>query len=275
MTDAFFMSNRGVIGIFDSGVGGLTIWKEITSLLPDESIYYIADSANAPYGTKSPNEIIDLSITNTQKLIDLGAKIIVVACNTATTQAIDVLRDKFEIPFVGIEPAIKPAALASKTRSIGVLATYGTLESEHFNTTKDKFTQDVEVVTRVGEGLVTAIENGQLHTSKLKVLLKEHLDFLIHPKTDHLVLGCTHYPLLIPIIQKIIGDKIIIVDSGVAVAMQTKRILESNNLLADQEQEVKHQLYSTKDITIMKEIVNELGFANQKNITYSSLYQSE
>ena len=269
------MSNNDAIGIFDSGVGGLTIWNEILKTLPFESTIYISDSANAPYGTKSAQEIINLSISNTEKLIEKGAKLIVVACNTATTQAIETLRQEFDIPFIGIEPAIKPAALASKTRSIAVLATHGTLESEHFSNAKDKFTQDVEVFSRVGEGLVTAIEKGKLHTKELKALLKEHLDFLVNNNTDNLVLGCTHYPLLIPIIRELIGDSIAIVDSGLAVAEHTKRVLVSNGLLNDSSKLGSHALYTTKNLDVLKEIVVELGRENQLNITYSSLYQSE
>lgn len=268
------MGKKGVIGFFDSGVGGLTIWKEVIGLLPHESTIYIADSINAPYGTKSTQEIIDLSRVHTQKLIRLGAKIIVVACNTATTQAIDDLRVEFDIPFIGIEPAIKPAALASKTRSISVLATNGTIESEHFNRTKDQYTNDVSVVTQVGEGLVTAIENGELHSKKMRSLLSGHLNILINEHTDHLVLGCTHYPLLIPLIKELVNQKITIVDSGNPVAEQTKRVLFELSLLNSGEGEVSHKLFSTGDLNVLKSIVKELGL-NQESITYSSLYQSE
>ena len=197
------------------------------------------------------------------------------ACNTATTQAIETLRQKFDVPFIGIEPAIKPAALASKTRSIAVLATNGTLESEHFNTTKDKFTHDVEVITRVGEGLVTLIESGNLHSDELRVQLKEHLDYLVNNNTDNLVLGCTHYPLLIPIIREYVGSKIAIIDSGRAVAEHTQRILESSRLLTSSIQLGNHTLYASKNLDVLKDIVVELGRGNQQNVTYSSLYQSE
>lgn len=269
------MSKNDAIGIFDSGVGGLTIWNEILKTLPFENTIYISDSANAPYGTKSPQEIIDLSKSSTKKLIEKGVKLVVVACNTATTQAIETLRNEFDITFIGIEPAIKPAAIASQNRSMAVLATQGTLESEHFNSTKDKFTKNIEVVSRDGEGLVAAIENGELHTNELRVLLKSHLDALMIKNPDNLVLGCTHYPLLIPIIRDLIGDKIAIVDSGSAVAKQTKRVLETNNLLRNTTQLGKHELYTSKNLAVLKDIVRELGRGSQPNITYSSLYQSE
>lgn len=269
------MSNIGAIGIFDSGVGGLTIWNEINQLLPNESTNYIGDSFNAPYGIRPRSEIINLSIANTQKLIDLGSKIIVVACNTATTQAIDVLRGEFNIPIIGIEPAIKPAAKASITRSISVLATHGTLESEHFNKTKNRFAADLKVVTRVGEGLVKAIEKEGLKSVKLKTLLKSHLDVLVDEKTDHLVLGCTHYPLLIPLIEEILGKGITIVDSGKAVAMQTQKILMANDLLNPTRENLRHNFYSTMGIDVLKGIVNGLGFENDSRMFYSPLYQSE
>jgi glutamate racemase len=274
--DAFFMPNNKAIGFFDSGVGGLTIWNEIVKSLPYEDTIYIADSVNAPYGIKSKHEVQELSIQNTERLIELGAKLIVVACNTATTQSIQILRKKYDIPFIGIEPAIKPAALKSKTRTIGVLATHGTLESEHFHRTKDKFTADVTVQTQVGEGLVNAIESGLLNTTEIEVILKKHLDVLHRKPIDFLVLGCTHYPLLIPAIKNILGSKIEIIDSGKAVARQTKSILEENGMLSDTHNEGQHHLYTTGNIGVLKSITKELGYSiDQKEIYYSYLYQSE
>lgn len=269
------MSNKQAIGFFDSGVGGLTIWNEVVKILPYENTIYIADSRNAPYGTKSQKEIQDLSISNAEKLIDLGAKLIVVACNTATTQSIDVLRNRFDIPFIGIEPAIKPAAQLSKTRTIGVLATHGTLESEHFHRTKDRFTSDVNVYTQVGEGLVDAIERGYLNTDYLDVILRRHLDVLNEKPMDYLVLGCTHYPLLIPSIKRILGDGIKIIDSGEAVAKQTEKVLREQNLISEVESLGKHQLYTTGEIPILKTITSELGYDDNPEIYFSSLYQSE
>ena len=145
------------IGIFDSGIGGTSIWKEIHSLLPNENTIYLADSANAPYGNKGKQAIIDLSVKNTEYLINQGCKLIVVACNTATTNAISFLRKTYKIPFIGIEPAIKPAALNSKTKAIGILATKGTLTSELFNTTTSLYAHGLQVVEQVGEGLVDTI----------------------------------------------------------------------------------------------------------------------
>lgn len=270
------MPSNKAIGFFDSGVGGLTIWNEVVKSLPNENTIYIADSLNAPYGIRSEEEVQELSIRNTRKLIELGAKLVVVACNTATTQSIQVLREKFDVPFIGIEPAIKPAALRSKTRTIGVLATHGTLESEHFHRTKDKYTADVDVQTQVGEGLVNAIENGLLNTEALDTILKKHLDELTHKPIDFLVLGCTHYPLLIPAIKRILGVDIEIIDSGKAVARQTKNVLERDGILSDSNTDLKHRLYSTGQLEILKSIVQELGYdIHNQEIYFSSLYQSE
>ena len=152
------------IGIFDSGVGGLSIWNEIHQLLPMESTIYLSDSKHAPYGPKGKEAIIELSVKNTEWLINQGCKLIVVACNTATTNAIDILRKNYSIPFIGIEPAIKPAALQSKSKAIGILATKGTLSSHLFHETSQLYSSDLLVVEQVGNGIVELIENGALYS---------------------------------------------------------------------------------------------------------------
>jgi len=220
------------IGIFDSGVGGTSIWKEIHQLLPYENTFYLADSKNAPYGYKSKEAIIRLSIKNTEYLIQKGCKIIVVACNTATTNAIKTLRDRYTIPIIGIEPAIKPAALNTKNKSIGILATKGTLNSALFSATSTTFTQHIKLIEVIGEGLVPLIEKGQLESSEIIRLLKKHTEPMIKANVDYIVLGCSHYPYIIPQLKKILPKHIKIIDSGEAVARQTKSILQKNNLLA-------------------------------------------
>jgi glutamate racemase len=262
------------IGFFDSGVGGLTIWREVVKELPLESTVYLADSVNAPYGEKSVEEIIALSIANTQKLIELGAALVVVACNTATTQAISALREKFDIPFVGIEPAIKPAAQSSVSKYIGVLATNGTIESDHFNKTKDNYSEEAEVITQVGEGLVKLIESGKINSLEMDSLLTKHLNKLTKFPIDRLVLGCTHYPLLIPKIKKIIASNITIVDTGIAVAHQVKRMLLENDLEVSSEQP-SHKLFTTGSLTVLKSISEDELNTKGLIMSYSSLYQSE
>ena len=218
------MHNNQPIGIFDSGIGGTSIWSAIHHLLPNEKTVYLADSKNAPYGQKSKTEIIALSIKNTELLLSMGCKLIVVACNTATTNAIQELRAKYSVPFIGIEPAIKPAANHSKTQTIGVLATQGTLNSELFNKTAEKF-QETKIIEQVGHGIVQLIESGKIDSLEMTQLLQSYLSPMVEANIDYLVLGCSHYPYLIPQIKKIIPETIHIIDSGEAVAKQTENIL--------------------------------------------------
>ncbi|UOB18872.1 glutamate racemase [Abyssalbus ytuae] len=236
--------NNKPIGVFDSGVGGTSIWKEIHKLLPKESIIYLADSKNAPYGEKTKQEIVDLSIKNTEFLLHKECKIIVVACNTATTNTIHYLRENYQIPFIGIEPAIKPAALNTKTGVVGVLATRGTLTSELFSKTSDLYASGIQVVEQYGDGLVPLIEADNIDSTEMRNLLYKYLKPIIEAKADYLVLGCTHYPYLIPEIKKILPSHIAIIDSGEAVARQTKAVLEKLNLLSNNKTKSQLQFYS-------------------------------
>lgn len=219
------MINNQPIGLFDSGIGGTSIWSAIHELLPNEDTIYLADSKNAPYGKKTKDEIIALSIKNTEFLLEKNVKLIVVACNTATTNAIKELRNLYDVPFIGIEPAIKPAAIHSKTQTIGILATKGTLSSELFNKTVEKY-QDTHIIEQIGYGLVELIENGELNSPEMAKLLHSYIQPMIEANIDYLVLGCSHYPYLIPLIKKIIPNHIQIIDSGEAVARQTQKIIE-------------------------------------------------
>ena len=219
------------IGIFDSGVGGITILNSIKEIMPNEDIIYFSDNLNSPYGQKSEEEIKNLSKKNSNWLLDRGCKIIVVACNTATTNSISFLRANLNVPFIGVEPAIKPAATNTKTGSVGVLATKGTLSSGLFNMTSNDYCSEINIIETVGEGLVDLIENGIIKGNKLEVLLYKFLKPMLNANIDHLVLGCTHYPLIIESIKKIIPNNIKILDSGTAVAKQTKIILSQHNLL--------------------------------------------
>ena len=249
--------NTNPIGIFDSGIGGTSIWKEIHRLLPSENTIYLADSANAPYGTKGKETIINLSIKNTNYLISNHCKLIVVACNTATTNAISVLRKKYDIPFIGIEPAIKPAALNSKTKAIGILATKGTLASELFNNTASLYGSGLEVIEQVGEGLVELIEMGKVDSIELKVLLKSYIKPMLDADIDYLVLGCSHYPYLMPLLVELLPNHVKIIDSGEAVARQTKHILESKHFLNLSTIKSKHVFYSNGNPDVLKAIIKD------------------
>ena len=253
------------IGIFDSGIGGTSIFKEIKALLPNEHTIYLADSANAPYGNKSKQEIIDLSIKNTELLISKQCKLIVVACNTATTNAIKILRTTYHIPFIGIEPAIKPAALSTKTKAIGILATKGTLSSELFHTTTDLYSHGIKVIEQVGEGIVPLIEEGKTESDEMKSLLKIYLEPMIDANIDYLVLGCTHYPYLMPLLLVMLPEHIKIIDSGQAVARQTKAVLEQNSILNTATSNGKNKFYTNGNVQILKDILSHKSSVNYLN----------
>ncbi|WP_282031721.1 glutamate racemase [Winogradskyella eximia] len=249
--------SKGPIGIFDSGIGGTSIFKEIHALLPNENFIYLADSKNAPYGNRSKEEIIRLSIKNTEFLIAKGCKIIVVACNTATTNAIDYLRENYPIPFIGIEPAIKTAALNTQTKSVGILATKGTLSSHLFHKTTDLYANGIKVIEQVGEGIVPLIESGKLNSTEMKLLLDTYIKPMLEQNIDYLVLGCTHYPYLIPILAEMLPNDVKIIDSGLAIAKQTQLILSNLNLLDDATLEPTTQLFSNGDVSVLKSIIED------------------
>lgn len=250
------MINNNLIGLFDSGIGGTSIWKEIHQLLPNENTIYLADSKNAPYGQKSKEEIIHLSCKNTEFLLNENCKMIVVACNTATTNAIKELRAKYNVPFIGIEPAIKPAALNSQTHKIGILATKGTLNSELFHKNVAQF-QEIKIIEQIGYGLVELIESGNTHSIEMTELLEKYLNPMITSNIDYLVLGCSHFPYLIPQIKKILPKNIKIIDSGEAVALQTKKILSEKIGLRESNQASTQVFYTNSDPKVLRELLGE------------------
>jgi glutamate racemase len=225
--------NTQPIGIFDSGLGGLSVWQEICKILPAESTIYYADSANCPYGVRTKAEIITLSENIVEYLLDKDAKMIVVACNTVTTAAIAHLREKYSVPFVGIEPAIKPATLYTKTGKIGVLATQSTLSSDKFQDIRAYYTANnaIEVFTQIGYGLVEAVEKQAMNNPETIELLETYLGNLLAHEVDQIVLGCTHYPFLLPQMQAIVGGQASFINPAPAVARQTKVMLEKYSLL--------------------------------------------
>ena len=219
------------IGIFDSGVGGLTILNSISQVLANENIIYLSDNINSPYGEKSNEKIEKICYDNSKFLIQKKCKLIVVACNTATTNCIKKLRFDFKVPFVGVEPAIKPASLKTKSGKIGILATKGTLKSKLFSITSNKHTNDISVIEENADELVKLIESGIMEGEKLNSVLKKHLNPMIEMGIDQLVLGCTHFPLVIKEIKKILPKGINVLESSKAVATQTKVIIEKFNFI--------------------------------------------
>lgn len=213
-----------MIGIFDSGIGGLSVFKELSRLMPAESYVYFSDSRNCPYGPKEPEFIRQRSRQLTDFLIDKGADIVVVACNTATAAAIKDLRERYDLPFVGMEPAIKPAILHSQSGVVGVLATAGTLKGPLYLKTLATFKGDVKVIERIGEGLVEAVERADFDSPEVESLLRGYIEPMLSEGADHIVLGCTHYPFLQNTIKKIVADRARIVNPAPAVALQAKRL---------------------------------------------------
>lgn len=250
--------NNNPIGIFDSGIGGTSIWKEIITLLPGEHSIYLADSKNAPYGEKSPRQILELSVKNTEFLLNKGCKIIVVACNTATTNAISYLRVNYSVPFIGIEPAIKPAALQSDSKVVGVLATKGTLGSSLFYDTSKNYASNIQIVEREGTGLVSLIEAGKSQSKEVRDLLREYLGPMLKANMDHLVLGCTHYPYLIPVLKELLPREVKIIDCGEAVARQTASILRKHQLFNTTQQQGKHQFFTNSDVGILESFLKDV-----------------
>jgi glutamate racemase len=248
------MQNDSPIGFFDSGIGGVTIWKAVHKLLPFENSIYLADSINAPYGQKTKQQIIDLCFKNVEFLLKQNAKIIVVACNTATTNAVNEMRAYFDIPVIGIEPAIKPAATQSKTHKIGILATKGTLNSELFSKSVALY-KDVQIIEQIGHGLVELIEAGKANSTEMSSLLQSYLQPMLEQNIDFLVLGCSHYPFLISQIQKILPAHVAIIDSGEAVAKQTFQVLKNQKILSASKTLGQHTFYTNTNPEVLKSVL--------------------
>jgi glutamate racemase len=219
------------IGLFDSGVGGLSVYREVRRLLPHENLIYLADQAHVPYGPRTLEEIRRFSEGLTRFLLAREAKAIVVACNTASAAALKELRATFpETPFIGMEPAVKPAAERSRTRTIGVIATPATFQGQLFASVVDRFAQGVRVVTQTCPGLVDEIERGNLDGPPVTRILEPALAPLREAGIDRLVLGCTHYPFVVPAIRRILGQAVEIVDPAPAVARQVQRVLDERGV---------------------------------------------
>lgn len=220
------------IGIFDSGIGGLSVLRQIRALLPDEALVYVADQAHVPYGPRSLTEVQQFSEAISRFLLVQEAKLVVVACNTASAAALDFLRHRFpQAPFVGMEPAVKPAAYHTQTGKVGVLATEGTFSSERYADLMARFAQNVAVFENPCLGLVNLIESGQVDTPEMERLLQEIVEPMLAADVDTLVLGCTHYPFVIPVLTRVAGTAVSIIDPAPAIAHQVKRVLAQEELL--------------------------------------------
>ncbi len=247
------------IGVFDSGVGGLSVLRAIRDRLPHEGLLYCADSAYIPYGDRTTAEIRDRSFAVAASLLRLGAKALVVACNTATAAAIHELRAAYpHLPIIGMEPGLKPALDHSRSRKVGILATAGTLRSDKFRQLLERYGAGAEVVLQPCPGLVEQVESGALEHGETEVLLRRYLDPLLTAGVDVLVLGCTHYSFLLPIIRRLTGDGITVVDTGPAVARQVERQLSHHGLQAGADRVGGSRFYTTGDPALLQPLFTRL-----------------
>ncbi len=244
------------IGIFDSGVGGLSVLKEIRNQLPCESITYLADSSNCPYGSKSKEDARSLAQKNIEFLLNQNCKLIVIACNTVTAVAIDNFRSAYDVPFIGMEPALKPAALQTKTKKIGVLATENTFNGRLFKQTFEKYTDGLDVFVQPGYGLVELVEQGDQNSRKAKHLLEKYLLPMLEKGADTIVLGCTHFPFFKKMIEAITQNSVTIIDPSDAVAAQTKRILMAYQLMSNDTHTPAFHFYTTGEEKIVEKFLS-------------------
>lgn len=251
-----------MIGIFDSGVGGLSVFREIRKVLPDESYIYYSDNAHCPYGEKTREYIIERACSITDFLLSAGADIIVVACNTATAAAISTLRARYAIPFIGMEPAVKPAASSTKTGVVGVLATAGTLKADKYLTTRGKYAEEVRFVEHVGEGFVELVESGKTSGAEAESTVRASLIPLLEAGADTIVLGCTHYPFLAETILKVASGhcpdrNVAIIDPAPAVARHLHEVMEAEGLIRSEG--FCMELCSSADDRALKELYKKIG----------------
>lgn len=227
------MADPRPVGVLDSGVGGLTVALALRRLLPQESLLYYADTSHCPYGEREPDEVRALTAEAARWLLSRRAKLLVVACNTASAVALAWLRQEFDVPIVGIVPAVKPASLLSRSGKVGVLATPATVHAELFARLVQDFAEGIDVHVATGTGLVELVEAGEIDTPRLRRVLRSHLAPLLEQGIDTLVLGCTHFPFLRPAIEALVGSGVQVLDTGQAVARQVSRVLDAHSLAGD------------------------------------------
>lgn len=249
------------IGIFDSGVGGLSVLRAIREQMPHENIIYLGDQGHVPYGARPMEEIQKFSEGITRFLLKQDSKIIVVACNTASAAALKYLREKFtDVSFVGMEPAVKPAAEVTKTGKVGVLATPATFQGALYASVVERFGADVELFQHTCPGLVPQIEKGELDTQRTREILEDALLPMLEKNIDTVVLGCTHYPFVIPLIEQIVGENVRVIDPAPSVARQTQRLLEAKELLNPSSESGNIQfLTSGNPLTVESALLKFLG----------------
>jgi glutamate racemase len=247
------------IGVFDSGVGGLSILREIRAQFPDENLLYFADTAHCPYGTKQPEQIRELSGAITDFLLAQAAKLIVVACNTASVASLAYLRSRYAIPFVGIVPAVKPAAQSTQSKRIGVLATNATFQGAIFDDLVARFANDVTVIRQVCPGWVEMVEAGNVDGPDVEEAVKKYVAPLLEARIDTIVLGCTHYPFLRPAIERLVGEAVIVLDPGAAVARQVGRVMDAAQMRSSSSSAASVRYFTTGDPDVVRNTIEKLN----------------
>jgi glutamate racemase len=251
---------QGPLGIFDSGVGGLSVLREIRRTLPGEDLVYVADQAHVPYGPRTMEQVRAFSRDIVEYLLGRGAKLVVVACNTASAAALQHLRERYaEVPFVGLEPAVKPAAEKTESGVVGVLATPATFQGELYHRTVERFASGVTVLQDTCPGLVAQIETGQIDHPETRRILDQALQPMLARSVDRIVLGCTHYPFVIPVIREIVGPGVQIIDPAPAVARQVERVLGRREIKRTSVSEGEIQYFTTGDPGKFREVLAHLG----------------
>ena len=241
--------NNNPIGVYDSGFGGLSVWRELHRALPNESLIYLGDGKNCPYGSRPAEQIRQLAEMAVGDLLQRGCKMVVVACNTATAAAIAHLREKFaNVPIVGLEPAVKPACRMTKTRIVGVIATERSLQGEKFLSTLARYGEGVEVIKSVGEGWVEAVEQSEEQTAETEQAVRRVVEPIIERGADVLVLGCTHYPFLKDVVCRVVGDRnVAVIDSGEAVEKRVESLLDEYGLRASEDNQPQLEFVTYAD----------------------------
>jgi glutamate racemase len=261
-SDNQMVATHNPVGVFDSGVGGLSVLRAIREELPHEHFLYVGDSGCAPYGDRSPAFVIERASTITEFLVDDDVKAVVVACNTATAVAVESLRARFTIPIVAIEPAVKPAASRTRSRVVGVLATTGTLSSPNMGKLLANYGSDVEFVVQPCPGLADQVEKGELDSDETRALVKRYVRPIIDKRGDIIVLGCTHYPFLRPLIEDVAGPAVEVIDPATPVARELRRRLETAGLLNENTTPGTEKFWTTGKIEVVQPIVGKLWDAN-------------
>lgn len=260
------MPSPAPIGVFDSGVGGLSVMLKIRNILPSEDIIYFADSAYCPYGTRPPEIIHHRTMALSEFMVSKGVKIIVVACNTASSAGLNELRQQYTIPIVGMEPALKPAAELTKNKKVGILATGVTLAGERYSSLVKRYANGIKVVSQPCPGLVELVEAGEINGPKAERMLKSYLNSLIRENVDTIVLGCTHYPFLRPLIESIVDNEVQVIDTGEAVARRVSQVLDDNDLAAPAKRNGKEDFFTSGEPEKVKKVMERLWPNGEINI---------